>query len=229
MTTENIPTTDRTVTIRAAELDDLAQALRHYRHAYLGAVDASAQQTTKATMSTIMRHGGLGRLWIDCWLGLNHQRIAPGDQARYDADGEMYPCTVLDVYRYGALVQYAEGVEWMPWHQVHRPDRLHSEPDFDIANYAAIADHMGYPRNRETEPDPVPPVFLAPAERPPLLLVDSAPASSDTGTDAEPRRYGTDWLGAVALDLLATPEGLADGKAYVDDLTSTALGTPPTT
>lgn len=42
--------------------------------------------------------------------------------------------------------------------------------------------------------------------------------------DEEPRRYGRDWLGAVALDLPTTPEGLAEGRAYVDDLVTDALG-----
>lgn len=43
-------------------------------------------------------------------------------------------------------------------------------------------------------------------------------------TDEEPRRYGRDWLGAVALDLPTTDEGLAEGQAYVDGLVSDALG-----
>jgi hypothetical protein len=50
------------------------------------------------------------------------------------------------------------------------------------------------------------------------------PLQAGKDADEEPRRYGLDWLGAAALDLPATPEGLAEGQAYVDGLVTDTLG-----
>jgi hypothetical protein len=222
--------TDKIVTIRQSELTDLMEALKDARYAMLNTGNAWGQQDARDVVDRLARHGdGSAAWWVERWYGFNHQRIKAGDTVRYDdgGSGMHYEAKVIACYVLGALVEDENGIEWRPWHRLHRLDRLHSEPDFDVANFASIARHMGFTSDPATWPaETEPPLHLG-GVKSSLRLVDHWPTNSDeptavgsSDTRGEPRRYGTDWLGAVALDLPTTSEGLAEGKAYVDGLTT---------
>ena len=203
------------------DLEDLVNAVNEYQQMALNVGNAWGQQSARDLAEKLRAEAGfMAYAYMRLWFGRNHQKIQPGEEVWYldgdSLDPDYYPAEVLSVHTHGAVVLDGDGVEWHAWHSLHRGDRLHSEPTFDVANVAAVAAHMGTDAKPEHMPEPVAPYFL------PV----TGPRPAEIGHRPEPsgeRRYGTDWLGAVVLDLPTTPEGLAEGKAYVDGLVAKAF------
>jgi len=175
------------ITVPRADIEDLMQALATYQHMALNGGNIWGQQDARDLMTRVREAQGFGYVYFHLWFGRNHQGFKPGDQARYVERSLRYgpafsiedeqraltphaikttfhPCEILACYTHGALVNTGvNGVEWMAWHTLHRLDRLHSEPTFDVANYAAIVEHMGLDYDPAGFPEPVAPLFLAPA------------------------------------------------------------------
>lgn len=132
-------------TVSEAEFEGTVEALNHYRGAFHSTGNAYGCEQARRLRESLPEPAFL---WLDLWYGLNHQRIKPGNVARvqspYD-DPEFSEVEVLTVSTYAAFVMSPEDIFWVVWPLLHRMDRLHSEPEFDVTHWVPIQRHMGRP------------------------------------------------------------------------------------
>ncbi|MFI9817601.1 hypothetical protein [Saccharothrix variisporea] len=218
--------------ISRGELEDLISAVAHYQHMAFNEGNAWGSQTARDLVEKVKAEAGfMAYAFVHLWFGRNHQKIQPGDTVRTSewGSGEFCPAEVLTTHTYGAWVQDENEAGWWSWHDVHRLDRLHTEPDFDIANYAAVIEHMGYDRDPGGFPDSVTPYFIKPST-PALKLVDHWPTEVTTGEGQavpgeEPRNWDVYRFATAALGGDETSENGERAKEWHDDLVADALGT----
>lgn len=150
------------VLIPRGQVEDLVNMVREQTLMMLEGLNTPAITAVQELMARLRLHNPDAAHLVYSWWGRNHQRIQPGDTARWtDVDGDTYPCEVIECHAFGALVEDGFEYSWRPWCALHRLDRLHTEPDFDVANWSSIAEHMGY----ATDPSSVEtgtPLFLHP-------------------------------------------------------------------
>lgn len=133
------------VEIPRGQVEDLVNAVREQTFMLLQGLHSPALTAARHLMAQLLLHSPEAAHLMHTWWGRNHQLIQPGDTARWtDVDGDLHPCEVIECYTFGALINDEFEYSWRPWCTLHRIDRLHTEPDFDVANWSSIATHMGY-------------------------------------------------------------------------------------
>lgn len=150
------------VLIPRGQVEDLANMVKEQTLMMLEGLNTPAITAVQELMARLRIHNPDAARLVYTWWGRNHQRIQPGDTARWtDVDGDTYPCEVIECYVFGALVEDGFEYSWRPWCALHRLDRLHTEPDFDVSSWPAIAARMGYATD-ETEAAGHTPLYLRP-------------------------------------------------------------------
>jgi hypothetical protein len=150
------------ISVPIGTLEDLTNIAREQAWSLLLGMNDPDIAEARKIAAELLRHNPTAAYLMPAWWGRNHQHIKVGDTVRWtDTDGTLELCEVHQVYVFGALTETEVEVSWRPWFSLHRLDRLHTQPDFDVANWSSIAEHMGYstdPSSLETGT----PLFLRP-------------------------------------------------------------------
>lgn len=150
------------ISVPIGQLEDLTNVVREQAWMLLHGLNAPDVAAAHKLVADLLVRNPMAANLMPAWWGRNHQHIKVGDVVRWtDTDGTLNLCEVHQAYVYGALTETEFEVSWRPWFSLHRLDRLHTEPDFDVANWSSIAEHMGYGSERTGNPDSAP-LYLHP-------------------------------------------------------------------